>query len=248
MAPKTRQSVIQELQQLGETPPNGWTMTELKARLMELQEEKGIPETKTKTNKTELQQWVVALNKASKKKADLFQWCEETLGMATNKNETIAQVQKKAMERIYQRATAHGTDPVGFGEHSSLCYEELRDSQPGYAKWAIQTAQEGECSFRMKRLTEWLLQNPKDQEMPPQQHVQKGYNKKAESLGAGSSAKSEASSNSEMVAAMQMMMAHMESMKEEIEELRGRHHKKSNKEESDGNSSWSMPSQKPTEQ
>lgn len=247
MAPKTRQEVIQELEKLGETPPEKWTVTELKSRLMELQEELGIkPE--RKNNKTELQQWVVALNKASKKKAELHRWTEDVLGMPHAENDTIAQIQKKAMERIYQRAAAHGTDPVGFGEHSSLSYEELRNRHPDYAAWAIKTAQEGSCCYRMTRLTNWLLQNPKDQEMPQRQPQKSGYTKKIENPEKAASSSQETPSNQEMVAAMQMMMAHMESMKEEIEELRGRHHKKTKEDESDTNSSWGMLPQKPAEQ
>eukprot|EP00435_Cladocopium_sp_Y103_P069276 s590_g33.t1 len=167
MAPKnkTKEDYVNILLELGESAPNQWTIAEIKARIQELQTEKGI--NPTKCHKTELQLWVIQLNKVSKKKADLQAWCQNELGMSLTMSETIPQLQKKAMEQIYMRAAAHPTDPVGFGEHCSLSYEELRSSQEQYAQWVQKTAQEGQSCYRLQRLAAWLAAESHRLSTPP---------------------------------------------------------------------------------
>ena len=100
-----------------------------------------------------------ALNKASTKKANLQQFCEE-LGMSNVSNSTITQLQKSAMDRIYMQSKADVSDPVGFGTHSAMSYGEIAQSQVEYCQWVVATAQEGQCSHRLTRLANWLEQNP----------------------------------------------------------------------------------------
>ena len=118
MAPKTKKDFVAEMMQLGEVPPEKWGITELKVRLAELREERGLNQ--KDPQQTDLQQWVLLLNRASRKKADLQKFNHDQLQLAVAENATIAQLQKQAMERIYQMSKADPTDPVGFGEHSAL--------------------------------------------------------------------------------------------------------------------------------
>ena len=116
MVLKNKADVINELRQLGEEPPAKWTMVELRTRLAEL-----MP----RRQETELQHWVKALNRVSKKKADLINWIDAELGLVNMNNSTMAQLQKAAMEKIYEKSAAHETDPVGFGTHCQMSYIDV---------------------------------------------------------------------------------------------------------------------------
>ena len=56
-----KSELIHALKSLGETPPEQWTVPELRTRLMEAEEEKGIIRTKGR-KMTVLQHWVCRLN------------------------------------------------------------------------------------------------------------------------------------------------------------------------------------------
>ena len=49
-------------------------------------------------------------------------------------------------------------DVVGFGQHSHLTYKEVMKEQPQYVDWAIDTAQESECDYRLSRLATWAME------------------------------------------------------------------------------------------
>lgn len=117
MAPKTKKDYVAEMMQLGEVPPEKWGITELKLRVAELREERGLNQ--KQPQQTDLQQWVLLLNRASRKKADLQKFNHDQLQLAVSENLTIAQLQTQAMERIYPMSKADPTTPVGFGEHSA---------------------------------------------------------------------------------------------------------------------------------
>jgi len=132
--------------ELGEVAPEKRTVTEPRIRLAELKEEKGL--TGKRSKRTILQEWVVKLNAASKKKMELQKFNHEQLNLSVAGNATILDLQKQAMEKIYQISPAHGTDPVGFGQHGALSYEEVMQQGKNYCKWVITTAKEGQCSSR----------------------------------------------------------------------------------------------------
>eukprot|EP00435_Cladocopium_sp_Y103_P039213 s2053_g10.t1 len=230
MAPKTKADVISELRLLGEEPPAQWTMVELRTRLAELMPKK---------QSTELQLWVKALNRASKKKSELIAWMSSELGVTNMENSTMVQLQKAAMERIYQKAAAHETDPVGFGTHCQLSYIEVKVQEPEYCQWVMKTQKEGQCSYRLQRLALWL-EETKDVVMRPEQP-------KSKKPMAAEAARSSAE-NQELMAVMQQMMHKMENMQDELEEVRGRHHKKSKDDEILSSPSWDVMSTNPANQ
>ena len=240
----TKKDFIARLKELGEEAPEKWTVMELKIRITEIEEEKGI--SKQDRNKTELQQWTRKLSMASRKKAELQAFCKQELGMSLTFNETIPQLQKGAMERIYQNAEAHETDPVGFGAHSSLTYKEVAEMQGEYAQWVMSTAREGQCCSRLMRLATWLEKN---KEIKTKEVNTKGtpYTKSpmkevVPNSKPPSEAASSTGSTAALMGAMGQIMEQMKSMQAEMEELRGRHHKKS-KEEDTEMGSWDAVSQ-----
>lgn len=150
MPTKTKADYINEMLELGEAPPEKWTITELKVRINELRQEKGVMN--HHKGRTELQEWVVRLNRASRKKLELQKFVQEELKAPVNQNSTVAELQKQAMDRIYTISRACGEDPVGFGQHAALSYEELMVSKPDYTQWVLKTEAEGEASPRLIRL------------------------------------------------------------------------------------------------
>ena len=81
--------LVAAIQGLGEDPPAEWRVMELRNRLAELEEEKGVTRQTGKT-KTNLQEWVVRLNYAAKKKVTLQQFMQNDLHMSLTGNETMA--------------------------------------------------------------------------------------------------------------------------------------------------------------
>lgn len=239
----TKKDFIARLKELGEEAPEKWTVMELKIRIAEIEEERGI--SKKDRNKTELQLWTRKLSMASRKKAELQAFCKSELGMSLTFNETIPQLQKGAMERIYQNAEAHETDPVGFGAHSSTTYQEVAEMKGDYAQWVMTTAREGQCCSRLMRLASWLEKN----KSAMKENTTKGgpYPKSVEketmkSTKPPSEAASSTGSTAALMGAMGQIMEQMKNMQAEMEELRGRHHKKP-KEEDTEMESWDAVSQ-----
>ena len=96
------------------------------------------------------------MNTNSKTKKLLQMWCQNTLGMPISGNETIPQLQRAAMTRIYQETTPDAQDPVGFGKAASMTYQEIATDQQ-YCNWVKTTAAEGGCSVQLSRLAKWLV-------------------------------------------------------------------------------------------
>ncbi|CAE7864870.1 RE1 [Symbiodinium sp. KB8] len=154
MAPKTAGQLREMLSEHGETAPKRWSKVEL---LQRVEEVTGVDYTKPqKKEKSEYQMYVTALNQAATRKATLQTFCRKTLDMEVNYNLTIAQLQKEALSVIYGKACPDPSDLVGFGRHSQLTYATVKAEHPQYSAWVIQTATEGQCNPRLRRLAGWL--------------------------------------------------------------------------------------------
>ena len=208
--------VADGLDHLGETPPSSWTMVELKSRLAELKEEQGIP-LKKGQNKTELQRWTIALNKASGKA-----FCQEQVGLTITGSETMDVLKRQALEKIYYLATPHATDGVGFGAHASLTYEEVKQQEPDYCQWVLTTAQEGKSSYRLSRLSQWLKMEMEEEtkmKQQPKAAAKKSMASPAKSKAASSRSATSAASSMQMEM-MNQMMSTLTALKEEVEQMR----------------------------
>lgn len=197
--------LVEAIQEYGEEPPSSWTTVELKNRLTELG---GSVNKKTGKGKSELQSWTIQLNKASRKKSQLQEFCREELKLTITNNETIAQMEQMAMEKIYYLAKCDSQDGVGFGLHSSMTYEQLQIEQPRYCEWVMTTAKEGGCCYRLARLARWLEEQkdlPK-QVVKPSPKAKNPPKKPGKSVGKSSEAGSQ-SSNEQVMAMMQNTQA-----------------------------------------
>ena len=213
----TKLELIEAIESLGETPPSSWTMVELKTRLAELKEENGL-DNKTLRVKTELQEWTIKLNKAATKKAYLQAFCQDSLGIKISGSETIDQLKRAGLEKIYMIAKPHPSDGVGFGAHASLTYDELRLAQPEHCKWVMTTAAEGGCNYRLSRLARWLEM---EVTAGPKKPVPKICPRKGKSQSNRSHSPPAASTmSSQAIAMMTTMMHTIESLKEEVEHLK----------------------------
>lgn len=235
--------LVKELVKLGETPPKSWGVMELTARLEELQEEKGIQKVRGKTQ-TPLRVWTIRLNEASKKKANLQQFMVNQLGLTLSYNETIPQLQRAALQKIYMETDPRGEDPVGFGAHAAKSYQELMMTHPDYVTWAVKTWKEGDCDYRLARLARWAEEDNKKpksshQGYPAQEEeteVKEMITEKKDvtpSLAAGSDT-SITSSQIQQTNAMIMKLAEVVmSMKSDVENLKEERPHKKEKAETD---------------
>ena len=155
--------LIQALKDLGETPPKQWTVLELETRLSELRVEQGLPEFDSKKTRTPLRQMMVELNRAQRLKHELVEHVSKTLRVPLTGTETIKVLMQKGMAAIYDQAPASGQDPVGFGKHASLSYEEIWISHRSYATWVMDTSWENgdDACPRLHRLANWLEERKK---------------------------------------------------------------------------------------
>ena len=150
-----KKELAQEIEELGGTANLDRRRLELQVQLISLREEQGIPN-HSRAAQTDYQKWTVAMNKAGPKKADLVRFMEQELQMTPRSNDTIVQLQKAALLKIYDLAAPHETDPVGFGQHSGLSYAETVAAHPEYVRWVRTTAAEGQCNPLMTRFYNWL--------------------------------------------------------------------------------------------
>eukprot|EP00435_Cladocopium_sp_Y103_P020842 s2606_g5.t1 len=215
----TRKELAEELlETFGENAPRQWTVMELESRLRELKESHGMAIHKGKVH-SPMRHAMIELNKASKKKADLVDYVNNKLMVKTRGNETIADLQMIATKKIYMTTAPSGEDPVGFGEHCSLQYHELKANHQRYAKWVIATAAEGDCDYRLARLATWLQSPESMQPTPMPKQTSKGYK------NTSTEGNNPAPGPSDHV--MMQMMQMMQSLKEEVDNLKAeRPHKK----------------------
>eukprot|EP00435_Cladocopium_sp_Y103_P006814 s4997_g2.t1 len=237
-----RQQLIEALKELGEEPPVQWKNPELKMRLMEMEEELGIDRLRrSRHHQTELMTWVTRLNQASKKKRALQEFCQSDLGLTLSGQETIPVLQKHAMEKIYVLTEPDGQDPMGFGQYASLTYAEVKIQHAGYCAWAQTTVNEGQHSMRLGRFVKWLNMEPKEQVKMPNYMAKQYVRGKGETEHRVKEEPepSEVSTSSTQALAqahqmMTKMMATMEEMKGELQELREERPRKKTEVKSDG--------------
>ena len=221
----SKADLIEAIESLGETPPSSWTMVELKSRLSELKEENGIPSNSRRV-RSDLQEWTIKLNKAATKNANLQAFCQKDLGLSISGAETIDQLKRASLEKIYMITSPHPSDGVGFGAHASLTYDEIKLAQPEYCQWVKTSAAEGGCNYRLTRLARWLEMEPaiSAKKMMPKVTPRKGKSR----TGRSHSPSAANSMSSQAMAMMTKMVHTIEGLKEEVEHLKeGKPHKKS---------------------
>lgn len=233
--------LVAEMAKFGEEPPAGWGCVELRQRLADLYEQHPTMNPNRK-KKTDLRQKVIALNVNSKKKANLQMWCRDTLGMVITGNETIQQLQRGAMVRIYQETQPDPQDPVGFGKAAALTYEEVAEDVE-YCSWVKKMAAEGEVCVQMARLASWLnsLDNPTpaDAVMEPPKPKVKEPNlsvtipEKKKSTYSAKSSNSSGSMDTETLKMLKQLTETVQDLKEEVQDMRQENPRRKKKDNSE---------------
>ncbi|CAE7660458.1 unnamed protein product [Symbiodinium sp. CCMP2592] len=145
------------LEEFHEHAHTKWTKAEIACRIRELQEAQGQNPFAKGKNRTPLREQVVQLNRHKKNKAMLTEYVTAEMGLMLNGNETVEQIEHRAIKEIYKIAPASPEDPVGFGRHASLSYAEVRKEHPGYATWVKKMAAEtDDVDPRLRRYATWL--------------------------------------------------------------------------------------------
>lgn len=215
IASMNKAELIAALKELGEEPPTQCKVIDLQVRLVAKEEEMGISALRTKET-TELKTWTTRLNQALRKKSNAQEFIRTELNLTLTGNETLMDLQRKGLNKIYQMTTPSGQDPVGFGEHSDLTYAELKVTQPRYCAWVIKTMQENpEHGLRLGRLGKWLKMDPEKMKTSTQPIYMTQPKKEKESA---SSVKIEVATGSHEL--MTKMAAQVQALAEEVHELR----------------------------
>ena len=82
--------------------------------------------------------------------------------MMVTPNETVAAIEKRAMQSILLTTKATGDDTMGFGKFASRTYADVAQTEVNYVTWCCQTAREGDCSVYLRRFVNWI-----EKEKPP---------------------------------------------------------------------------------
>ena len=163
MSGLSRANLQKMLEEQGEVPPRAWTRAELMLRVEELTNTNMSKAKAASKDLTSYRHLVQELNRASRKQAELQDFCKDKLLMNVNYNLTIPQLMREAMIKIYVVSQPEPADPLGFGKHAALSYSEVKNKHPQYCEWAITTAREGPCDPRLKRFARfagWLSNDP----------------------------------------------------------------------------------------
>ena len=152
------------LEDQGESPPATWHKVELRARVAELREQQGIP-LRGGPPVDSLTHKLASLRKASRRREELAKFCE-AMGMVLSGHESIQTMQTKGVAWLYAQTPATGDDPVSFGRHGDLTYQELRQEKNDYCAWVCKTAVESSSADpKLLRLAKWLKEEPTEPEM-----------------------------------------------------------------------------------
>ncbi|CAE7470144.1 RE1 [Symbiodinium sp. CCMP2592] len=237
MPKATKEDLRMELMNHGEVPPQSWTMVELNQRLRELREQ-GLLENEEASPNSTMEKMLKDLRRASKLKANLTKYCTEVLKLELTGNEVMAKMIDKATKEIRRVCPAEANDLAGFGKHANERYVAIATQYQDYATWVKTTFQEsGEDHVdpRLARLAKWLLEmdrkpTPKP---PPVTRKEQGYMKMQipstsshVSGRAGSSRASTDPTSAQAVKMMQEMAEAMESMRQELAEVKGQRPRK----------------------
>ncbi|CAE7602013.1 unnamed protein product, partial [Symbiodinium necroappetens] len=213
--------LVEEIHKFGGTAVVSTRKLELQQQLQTLMSENGQdPDAGPATMVSDYQKMTQEMTRASQRKSGLVTYMKEQLRLNVNENHTMQQLTNQAMNKVYDLAVADATDPVGFGVNGSLSYAEVKQKEPEYCRWVLQTSREGQANPRLHRLAQWLAKTSDDPEPTIQATAWKGrregYQKTVMKSGASaSSARSEGST-----AAMQHeMMAAIQALRNEVAEL-----------------------------
>jgi hypothetical protein len=93
------------------------------------------------------------------KRADLEAACQER-GLEISKHVTCVQMRSMLREYLFLQKPPAPTDPITFGKHRDLTYQQVKETEPGYCRWAMEMAEEEGCSLDLKRFAGWLRGQP----------------------------------------------------------------------------------------
>ena len=170
----SKTDLVLRLRSYGEEPPRAWTKVELRQRLHALADLGEVVLPKGGKQKAALQEAVTELNKASAKKAILVEHVRTDLGMTVTSNETMAVIQKRAMNFLFQTIAGEAEDLLYFGKYADQTFESVAMTDKSYCEWVKTTAKEESCSIHLYRFANWLEKTKvKDSKMSKEPPVKK---------------------------------------------------------------------------
>ena len=141
----TKVEAKQWLQALGEEPGARWTSVEIKSRIKEILDTLEDKEGKLPKNFSAL------------KKAQLIEECHKR-GIDTTTHETRGSMMRKIRNQVEMESGGTGTSLMGMGKHSDRSYQEVKDDDPSYVRWATETVQEEgmRAHWKLRKFVAWI--------------------------------------------------------------------------------------------
>lgn len=149
------------LEKHGETAPKGWAKMQsvMRLRVVELEGEGILESAKKKKEIPPLKAMEQNINKCSRRKSDLQQLMKDEMGMFVCPGDTVEQLKIKALNHAYTMTEGHPQDFVGFGSYAHLKYQDVLDTEKGYAKWVMEEMYKENAGMKLRRLGTWLQDN-----------------------------------------------------------------------------------------
>ena len=213
----TKKELVAEIILLGGEASSQGRKLELQQQLQSLREENGVYGGPPVTL-SDYQVLTREMNKASIKKSELVIFMKARLGLTAGPNQTMVQLQKQALLKIYDLSKTDQTDPVGFGKHGSLSYEEVYAQQESYCEWVKTTAKEDSSNPLLARLARWLERQPLTRPtLKEEKNMPKSNRTKSEDsvAAASSSASKDTEVLRDLVGALQSLQEEVKMIKEE---------------------------------
>ena len=124
--------------------------------MAELRQEQGKGN-KPSSKRTPLRQAISRLNTAARSKEPLRQFLRD-FHVETDSAQTIPTMTKQAMRILYEQIELSSQDTVGFGNYASLSYLDLKETDPGYLDWVLETyISSDQAEYRLARLARWII-------------------------------------------------------------------------------------------
>ena len=91
------------------------------------------------------------------KKAELIKECHKR-GIDTTTHETRASMMRKIRNQVEMEAGGTGISLMGMGKHSDRSYQEVKDDDPNYVRWAKETVQEEgmKAHWKLRKFVAWI--------------------------------------------------------------------------------------------
>ena len=140
-----KEQCLAELRRLGEDVPTTWSLPEIRGCLTQKWNGSGHK----RILRTDVQFY------GKLKRGELEVMCDKH-DIPVTKGDSKSSLIYKLMQNDRMEQPATGQDFLGFGKFGSRTYEDVRDTEPHYCRWVLETM-DSESSKDLRRFGRWLM-------------------------------------------------------------------------------------------